>query len=68
MDNLEKRRFERKQEDGILDFRALNEKNCRKRTSINIVDILDHEHDIFQYDFSDLASGFHQIKIDPAEP
>jgi len=50
----------------VLDFRALNDKTGDVYSLPNIVDILDQ----LERDFSvcDLASGFHQIKMDPADP
>ena len=51
----------------VLDFRALNEKTVGNAYLLpNIVDILDQLSGAQYFSVCDLASGFHQIKTDPA--
>ena len=52
----------------VLDFRALNEKTVGDAYPLpNIVDILDQLGGARYFSVCDLASGFHQIKMDPAD-
>ena len=52
----------------VLDFRALNEKTIGDAYPLpNIVDILDQLGGAQYFSVCDLASGFHQIKMDPAD-
>jgi len=52
----------------VLDFRALNEKTIGDAYPLpNIVDILDQLGGARYFSVCDLASGFHQIKMDPTD-
>jgi len=52
----------------VLDFRALNNKTIGDAYPLpNIVDILDQLGGARYFSICDLASGFHQIKMDPAD-
>jgi len=52
----------------VLDFRALNEKTVGDAYSLpNIVDILDQLGGAQYFSVCDLASKFHQIKMDPTD-
>jgi len=52
----------------VLDFRALKEKHVGNAYPLfNIVDILDQLSEARYFSVCDLASGFHQIKINPAD-
>jgi len=52
----------------ILDFRALNDKIIGDAYPLpNIVNILDQLSGALYFSVCDLGSGFHQIKIDPAD-
>lgn len=52
----------------VLDFRALNDKTVGDAYPLpNIVDILDQLGAAQYFSVCDLASGFHQIKMDPAD-
>ncbi|KMQ85713.1 hypothetical protein RF55_15566, partial [Lasius niger] len=52
----------------VLDFRALNDKTIGDAYPLpNIVDILDQLGGAQYFSVCDLASGFHQIKMDPAD-
>jgi len=52
----------------VLDFRALNEKTIGDvYPLLNIVDILDQLGGAQYFSVCDLASGFHQIKMDPTD-
>lgn len=52
----------------VLDFRALNEKTIGDAYPLpNIVDILDQLGGAKYFSVCDLASGFHQIEMDPAD-
>jgi len=52
----------------VLYFRALNDKTIGDAYPLaNIVDILDQLGGARYFSVRDLASGFHQIKMDPAD-
>ena len=52
----------------VLDFRALNDKTIGDAYPLpNIVDILDQLGGAQYFSVCDLASGFHQIEMDPAD-
>lgn len=52
----------------VLDFRSLNDKTIGDAYPLsNIVDILDQLDNSKYFSVFDLASGFHQIKIDPSD-
>jgi len=51
----------------VLDFRALNEKTGDAYSLPNIVDILDQLGGAQYFSVCDLASKFHQIKMDPTD-
>jgi len=52
----------------VLDFLALNDKTIGDAYPLpNIVDILDQLGGARYFSVCDLASGFHQIRIDPAD-
>ena len=52
----------------VLDFRALNEKTISDAYPLpNITEIFDQVGGAKYYTVLDLASGFHQIKMDPAD-
>jgi len=52
----------------VLDFRALNDKTISDAYPLsNIVDILDQLGGERYFSVCDLASGFHQIKMDSAD-
>ena len=52
----------------VLDFRALNEKTVGDAYPLsNIIDILDQIGGAQYFSVCNLASGFYQIKMDPAD-
>ena len=51
----------------VLDFRALNEKTVGAYPLSNIIDILDQLSGVQYFSVCDLASGFHQIRMDPVD-